>query len=364
MVNHHDPVAGADEFRLLLSAACRRLAIDGQPLMVALSGGADSVALFRGLLERLPPPAVAPAGFPAPASRLVVAHLNHGLRGDAAREDARWIAQLCHHWQVPLIADEIDVARLAVNSGAGIEETARNERYRFLARAAAEAGCACVAVAHNADDQAETIVHHLLRGTGLTGLTGMPHERCIGPDLRLVRPLLDIRRATILDYLAGIGQDFRTDATNADESYTRNRIRHRLLPLLAQDFNPQIVDALLRLGRQATDANAALSTAAEIILDRALVEADARHCRLKWQSVARYPRPLVREVFLALWRRQDWPRGQMSFSHWNDLAGVLEQGGAISLPGKIEARRRGHYLELTALRLRRGHPHAHGGGDT
>src|SRR5205823_11908216 len=133
-----------------------------------------------------------------------------------------------------------DVAAVAQGSGRGIEETARDERYRFLEVTAVAIGCRAIATAHTADDQAETILHHVLRGTGLAGLRGIPRARELASGITLIRPLLDLERSVVLDYLAKIGQDFRDDASNRDEAYTRNRIRHQLLPLLAREYNPHI----------------------------------------------------------------------------------------------------------------------------
>lgn len=305
-------------------------------VLVAVSGGADSVALLRGMVELREELRLS----------LVVAHLDHQLRGEASCQDARWIERLCIALDIPAVLGSADIAELARHSGCGIEEAARDERYRFLEESAKACECAAVALAHTADDQAETILHHVLRGTGLAGLRGMPRERKLAQGIRLVRPLLDIERALLLDYLAALKQDFREDATNLDESYTRNRIRRQLLPSLARDFNPNVGEALCRLGRQAAEAQQAIDILAGQLLERIIDTVSPGECRLKWQPLVSVPLHLVRESLALLWRRQDWPRQKMGFSQWDELAAIALHGGAAIFPGPIDARREGRWLIL------------------
>jgi tRNA(Ile)-lysidine synthase len=206
-----------------------------------------------------------------------------------------------------------------------------------------------MALAHTADDQAETILHHIVRGTGLAGLAGIPRVRELARGVSVVRPLLDLERSVVLDYLERIGQDFRTDETNEDESYTRNRIRRQLLPLLTEHYNSSVMQALRRLGQQAAEMHAAFETLAADLLDRILASSTENECRLKWQPLTPVPRPLVRELFAELWRRRGWPRQNMGFDHWDELARIALTGGAATFPGKIAARREGRWLMLRLL---------------
>ena len=309
------------------------LSLSGK-VLAAVSGGADSVALLRGLHELRDELGLA----------LHVAHLDHQLRGEAAREDADWLTRVCARLELPLTTGRGDVAETARRTGRGIEETARDVRYQFLEETARTAGCAAIALAHTADDQSETILHHVLRGTGLAGLRGMPRERKLESGVRLLRPLLDIERALVLDYLAHVQQDFREDATNLDEAYTRNRIRRQLLPALARDYNPQIGEALRRLGRQAAEAQQAIDVLAEQLLEKIVDSASPHECRLKWQPLISVPLHLVREALGILWRRQGWPRQKMGFAHWDELAAIALAGGAAVFPGQVDARREGRWL--------------------
>jgi tRNA(Ile)-lysidine synthase len=323
---------------VLLECLARELSRLSEPrrILVAVSGGADSMALLRGLRQLRGDLALT----------LHVGHLDHQLRGPASREDADWLERACQELDVPLTIGRADIAMTASQTGKGIEETARDVRYDFLERTAIDAHCRLIAIAHTADDQAETILHHIMRGTGLSGLRGIPRERELDSGICLLRPLLDVDRSTVRNYLSQIGQDFREDGSNQDESFTRNRIRRRLLPLLTDEYNPQIRQALLRLGRQAGDAQQAFDTLAKGLLDRALESSSANECRLKWQPFQDVPRHLIRETLSLLWRRVDWPRQKMGFDQWDELAGIVLDGGAVTLPAEIDARREGRWLVL------------------
>jgi tRNA(Ile)-lysidine synthase len=277
------------------------------PGVVAVSGGADSVALLRALADDPPIPG------------LIIAHLNHRLRGPDSDADAAFVASL--YPSLPHRNGAIDVAAIA--GGDNLGDTARRVRYDFLARVAREAGAGWVATAHTLDDQAETVLHRLIRGTGLRGLRGIAANRELTPGVRLLRPMLTVSRAEVIAYLRAIGQPWREDATNLDVALTRNRIRHELLPLL-RTFNPEIAEALGRTAAQAEEVYGgieqvagALLQAAErprvgrvVVLDRPGLEAVASHC--------------VRELLHLVWEREGWARGGMTLDHWQRAANVVQ----------------------------------------
>ena len=303
----------------------------GERWLAAVSGGADSVALLAALREQLP------------AGRLVVAHLNHNLRGAESDADAAWVAELCTRWGLPLIAESLPVASLSAAWGVGCEEGARRARYEFLERTARQAACAVVALAHTASDQAETVLHHLLRGTGLGGLRGIPEQRPLGAAT-LVRPLLGVTREEIADYLSRLGQDYRTDRSNQERDATRNRLRLDLLPQLRAEYNPQIDRALTRLARQVTEVQAMVVEMAGQLVTRACESTDSTACILAWQKLTDAPQHLLREMFVLIWQKHDWPRQGMGFDHWNRLAELVHRGGRLDLPGGVVARREGRTL--------------------
>lgn len=310
----------------------------GASVLVAISGGADSVALLRGLLLLREPLRLT----------LRAAHLNHQLRGTDADADADWVRALCGLCQVPCDIESVPVRVLAEQTQRGIEETARDARYDFLRAVAARHRCEVVAVAHTADDQAETVLHHILRGTGLTGLRGMEWSRSLDHSTRLIRPMLAIWRTDIEQFLAELGQDFRQDVTNEDVSLTRNRIRHDLLPRLERDFNARVREHLCQLAEQAAACDESLQIAAETLLDAALLDQSEHVVRLRRDALAAVGRPLAREVFVRLWQRADWPRQTMTFSHWGRLVDFVQsdQPAAVDLPGPISVRRRANLIVL------------------
>jgi tRNA(Ile)-lysidine synthase len=207
----------------------------GDRILIALSGGADSVALTFALLRL--------RDISDGASYdLVAAHLNHGLRGDESDRDEHFVRELCDRLQIRLLIE----ATSALAGLSNLEERARNLRHQFLNRLADQIGAQHIAVAHHADDQAETVMMRLLRGSGAAGLAAMD---LAGPG-RLVRPMLTLRRDEILNYLKAIGADYVTDSTNQSPAILRNRIRLDLLPTLERDYAPGLRHRLTDLAAE------------------------------------------------------------------------------------------------------------------
>jgi tRNA(Ile)-lysidine synthase len=232
------------------------LLIPGDGVVVGVSGGPDSLCLLHILLRLREQYSL----------RLTVAHLHHGARGADADADAEFVASLAREWGLPVTIERIDVPALARAHKTAFEETARRARYAFLARVAGESDALKIAVGHNADDQAETVLMHFLRGAGPAGLRGMlpstplTDYRLLGPftqpprgqterlagvseELTIIRPLLNTRRSEIEGYCASQGLAPRFDRSNLDTTYFRNRLRHELLPLL-ETYNPNIGERL------------------------------------------------------------------------------------------------------------------------
>ena len=202
-------------------------------VLVGLSGGADSVALLHVLLKIAPE-----MGF-----ELCAAHLNHGIRGAEAYHDQRFVEELCKGLGVPLVCEELDIPGIARLEGKTLEQAAREKRYEFFHRAAKELGADKIAVAHHMDDQAESIMLHLIRGSGLKGLMGM--EPAYG---NIIRPLLWARRREIEEYAADNGLKYCTDSTNLERDASRNRIRLDLIPYIQDNLNPCFVEGLCSMG--------------------------------------------------------------------------------------------------------------------
>ena len=199
----------------------------GGKVLCAVSGGADSMCLLHLAWS------MAEAG----GFQVAAAHYHHGMRGAAADADAAFVETFCKERNIPCVVERGDVYGQAQRLGLGVEETGRRLRYEFLRRTAEELGCNRIATAHNADDNLETLLLHLVRGAGLHGLAGIPPRRG-----EIVRPLLTTSRSDIEAYLAEHGLTHVEDCTNADESYARNRIRRQVVPVLRQ-LNPRLTES-------------------------------------------------------------------------------------------------------------------------
>jgi tRNA(Ile)-lysidine synthase len=210
----------------------------GERVAVAVSGGADSVALLCLLLEIQKQLGIV----------LSVVHLNHQLRGRASDADERFVAAVAAKHGLDFHLERVDVAAKAKREKANLEDAARRARYDFFSRLVTDQRADRVAVAHTADDQAETVLAHILRGTGLAGLGGIHPE-----TEQVVRPLLHVRRAQLRSYLRSKKQRWREDATNRDASRLRARLRRKLLPLLEKEFQPATVEHLVSLAELARE---------------------------------------------------------------------------------------------------------------
>jgi tRNA(Ile)-lysidine synthase len=207
----------------------------GDHLVVAVSGGPDSVALLWALIllsseYRL---------------RLTTAHLNHGLRGIEAKEEEDFVHRISNAMGITCICKTVDIRLLRSGRGQSLEEIGREERYRFLNDAADRCGAWKIATGHHRDDQAETVLINLIRGSGLLGLKGILPVR----DNRIIRPLLDVSREEILEFLNREGLSYRVDSSNLDPIYLRNRIRRYLIPDLKAGYNPRIVPSLCHMAK-------------------------------------------------------------------------------------------------------------------
>jgi len=241
-------------------------------VLVGLSGGPDSTALLHLLREAAP--------LFDPRFAIAACHLHHSIRGASADEDERFCREICERLGIPLVVERCDVPAECERRRLSLETAAREARHRFYLDAARRTGAACVALGHHRDDQAETVLFRLLRGTGLRGLRGMPIRRRLAPgeSIVLVRPLLPTPRATILAYLDERGISFRRDETNDALDAARNRIRSVLLPAMEATAGRDMRPTLARI--------AAVAARAQRILERAGTEAE----RLARADAPRVPR--------------------------------------------------------------------------
>jgi tRNA(Ile)-lysidine synthase len=287
-------------------------------VLVAVSGGPDSVALLAALTE-----------LEGGARRIGVAHVNHHLRGSESDRDQAFVARLAARFGC-----EFHTVDATVRGRANLEERAREARYRALGAIAAHEGFGCIATGHTLDDQAETVLQRVIRGAGVGGLGGIRPKRAD----RVVRPLLDVTRAEVLAYLRKRKLGYRVDGSNALSRFTRNRIRHRLLPLLERLFNPAVRTALARLAELSRDDEAVLGA----LSDRRA--RGRRGCGLECAGLRRAPAALQRRMIRGwLMSVRGGLRG-IELRHVErvrDLATDGREGSSISLPGGTVTRRAG-----------------------
>lgn len=298
--------------------------------MVAVSGGADSVALLH-LLVRL-----------RSAWRLTlhVAHLDHDLRPGASR-DAAFVQSLADRWHLPATIQRHDVAGACARERWSLEDGARRIRYQFLYDVAQRHSASCVALAHTADDQAETVLMRLVRGTGLLGLGAMPAKRPLG-DGWVVRPLLEVWREDILAYLGDAGLTHAEDPSNHDRRFVRNRIRHELLPLLARHYNPNIKGALTQLAEQSRWDYAYLQDAAGRQWRRTAKVRPPAQVAMRVDVFQRQPKAIQRQLVRRAIQQLRCEEGQLEFRHWLEIERMFDErpaGTLLDLPGGVQVLR-------------------------
>lgn len=330
--------------RVLGQVRRRGLVSAGVRIGAAVSGGADSVALLHLLLELREPLGIV----------LSVVHFNHKLRGKASDSDERFVAKLAADHGLEFFVEQENVAARAKRERGNLEEVARRRRYAFFERLVDEGKLDRIAVAHTADDQAETVLAHMLRGTGLAGLGG------IHPEVGVVfRPLLKIRRAELRVYLRARHQAWREDATNRDTKRTRARIRRRLIPFLEKQFQPAVVEHLCQLADLAREEDAWLESSAEL-----RVFLNAREEKGAWrislsdliapqmepgghkeeeQAWCRRAAEAMSKRMIRLLVKKVKPHGgQLSAVHVDAVLRLAQQtdsGKSLPLPGGVEVRR-------------------------
>lgn len=336
------------------------LILPGDFVLAGVSGGADSVCLLLLLLE-----CRKELDF-----SLEVVHVEHGIRGAESREDARFVEALCETWNVPCHTCSVNVPEYAASHGLGLEEAARTLRYDCYRREAlrmlkgdgspAEVRRALqrdgggnkaaqpenrsikIALAHHADDNAETMLFQMARGSGIKGLCGMRSRRNLEPGITIIRPLLMTTRSQIEQYLAGKGQTFRQDGTNLDTDYSRNRIRHEVIPELKK-VNSQVVSHMTRSAEMLTELYDYLMDEVAGILPEVCVREAEKDvmCVIRQALFERYPVVLQKEAvhrILGDVAGSSKDIGSVHVEAVLHLAG-LQVGRSLSLPYQMKAER-------------------------
>ncbi len=314
-----------------------------ETVVVAVSGGPDSVALLH-LLKEIND--VQQFGW-----KLHVAHFNHQLRAKAADEDEAFVKELAGKLKLPFHAGRADVKKQKEELKQSLEEAARKARYEYLTNLAIELKAQKIALGHNLDDQAETILHRIVRGTGLRGLKGMAPIRVISKkhDLFVVRPLIEIERWEIEVFLHERSLTYRTDASNADTALTRNRLRHKLIPTLEREFNPRVKQALVKLGQTASSFYLLLREIANEVYENTKMLSGPGEVALNVDEFSKLP-PAIQTLIIDKAMKQILGIApQLNFEHYVgiiSLCGEQGHGKAIRLPKGLEARRESYVVRI------------------
>ena len=324
----------------------RKLLAADASWVVGVSGGPDSTLLLHSLKV------LSDRG--GLRWRLHAAHFHHGLRGLEADDDATFAARLAEQREIPFFAERADIRAEVERAGGSTEEVARDRRYDFLERVALRTGSDLVAVAHHADDNAETVLQRICRGTGLRGLAGIRDVRAIRPDshIRIVRPFLTQRRSMIEKLCRDQHLALRTDSTNHSPEFTRGRIRHRIMPLLAEMLNPNVADALLRLAEHARLLGDYLEDAGERTFESLVISQRSGELILNVRALLGKQRIIQAEVVrraisVVLGREQD-----VGFGHVEAILRLADDpasGKEVHVPGPVSVRKQYDRLEFRPL---------------
>ena len=330
----------------MMKALAQDLAAEGllsrdEAVVVGVSAGPDSMTLLHLLVDLNQT-----LGWKLD---LHVAHLNHQLRGGEAEKDAGFVQAAADSLQLPCTIERRDITRLAREQSTGVEETGRRERFDFFERICLRTGARVIALGHHADDNAETILQRILRGTGLRGLAGIPRSRLLAPDsdIRVIRPLLRLCRRDLREYLADAGIAFREDRTNALKEPMRNRIRNHILPDLEAHVNPQVREALTRLGEQALWLQDYLFETVQRTFETLIVSRTDQVLTLNADTLARKSRFVQAEIIRLAYRSFGLGEQDLSFAHMVSVLDLIADTGSgkqTKLPGGMTVEKRYHRL--------------------
>lgn len=293
-------------------------------LLVACSGGADSAALTDALWKLKD----------ECCYKITVMHVEHGIRGQEALDDAEFVKNFCAERGLAFVCRHVNAPDYALQNGLSLEDAARRLRYKELFAYAAEAGCDYIVTAHQADDQAETVLMQLMRGSGTSGLGGM--QTASG---KLLRPFLFVRRTEIEAYCHERGLRFCNDSTNDDVRYTRNRIRKELLPYLEKSFNPRVITALGNTAQLARADNDFAAYHAQVFYNQN-IKANGKLLECRTEALKTEFAAVSRRVVRMMWEKMAACGSELGFEHVEAVLWLLKKGSSgkiLALPGKTAA---------------------------
>ncbi len=312
----------------------------GDSILVGVSGGPDSVALLLFLLDIASSISIRnyPAAIPclsvittgASNIRIGVAHINHSLRAEESDRDDNFVRTLAEKYTIPCYSIKVDVPAFAKEKKLSFEEAARDIRYSFYDKIAQKEHYSKIALGHNSDDNAELVLMNLLRGSGAKGISGILPVR----DNKFIRPLIEVSRYNILEYLKSKKQSYVLDSSNNDTSYLRNRIRHLLIPHLQEYYNPSVTESLNRLSRILIDENSWMEEETEKIFNKS----NTNEVRLNIKVFFTIHQALAKRLIRRAIEEVKGDLRRVSFTHIDDILNLIHSktgGSMIHLPDRV-----------------------------
>ncbi|MDO8602577.1 MAG: tRNA lysidine(34) synthetase TilS [Candidatus Omnitrophota bacterium] len=295
-------------------------------ILVGVSGGPDSVTLLHILCELRKEYSL----------NITIAHLDHKFRGDESEGDRRFCEGLAKKYNIEIVWEEIDVPKISKEKGLSPEETARFERYDFFKRIALEKGIDKIAVGHTRDDQAETVLMRIMRGTGMKGLGGMSPVKEISGN-KIIRPLIEVSRKDVEDFISESGLKFRTDSSNEKAIFTRNKIRMELIPLLEKDFNPNIKEVLGNMAENLQIENDFLSRYAKRKF-KSVSKIRQGQILIDSKKFKKLPEALRKRVLRVGLEELKGDLRRLTYQHWKEMEELIDArpvNSIVDLPAGI-----------------------------
>lgn len=312
----------------------------GDAILVALSGGADSIALVHILLNLSPEFDL----------RLGIAHLNHSMRAAESDRDADFVKSTADKLNLPCFIKKVDVNHYATHHKLSIEEAGRILRHQFLNETAREHGFNKIALGHHKNDMAETVLLNILRGTGPQGISGIPPVRGL-----LIRPLINISRSDIENYLSCENISHITDSSNMDPQFLRNRIRHGLIPLLVSEFNPEIVETLNHTAEIIRDEQRWIDSLTDCYVENVKLPGDRSKTILSIPELKKLPLGAIRRIIRKVISETKGNLQGVGFKHMDAVLEIIlskKPKNQVDVPGMVRIKREHDGLEFVRRRNR------------
>ncbi len=298
----------------------------GDSVIAGISGGPDSITMLRVLAELKEEYSL----------NILVAHLDHKFRGEESSEDRRFCEGLAKGYGIEIISEEIDVPRISREKGISPEEAARFARYDFFKRIAKERGITKIAVGHTRDDQAETVLMRIIRGTGMKGMGGISPVKDM-QGFKIIRPLIELSRKEVEGFISEAGLKFRIDSSNKKTIFTRNKIRLGLIPYLEKEFNPNIKEVLANMAENLQVEDEFLERYAKR-KSKGMSKVRDRAITIDLKKFKKQPEAIRKRILRAVFEELKGDLRRLTYQHWKEIEGLISErpvNSIVDLPAGI-----------------------------